>query len=414
MRLTSALRLLCTVAVLTLASANASTINVPAQQPTIQDGINAANNGDTVLVAPGTYTENINFLGKAITVISTGGPKVTVIDGGGFAPVAAFVTNESTSSVLDGFTLQNGVGTFTFQYQGGGVSIDNASPTISHNFIEKNTAGDGGGIGVYFGSPLILWNQVVSNSASFGGGIAIVGASSAQILHNTFSSNTAGAGGAFELFDAGSVFIEDNMILGNSGGQGGGLYIVNEADEIIVQNLIALNTASSGSQVYSLIPESVIGFALINNTIVSAANGSADAAVIADGFNTNAQLINNIILGRGSEAALLCNPIYQDGPPIVHFDDAFSQNGIAYGDSCTGFDGEDGNISATPDFANPVNGDYQLLQSSPAINAGTNSVPHLPKTDLAGNPRIVGTRVDMGAYEYQGTDMVRPMTVGRY
>jgi hypothetical protein len=63
----------------------ASTINVPAQQPTIQDGINAAVNGDTVLVAPGTYTENINFNGKAITVKSSKGAMATIIDGGNAA-----------------------------------------------------------------------------------------------------------------------------------------------------------------------------------------------------------------------------------------------------------------------------------------------------------------------------------------
>jgi hypothetical protein len=58
----------------------ASTINVPADQPTIQSAINAASNGDTVVVAPGTYTENINFLGKAITVESSKGAKVTTIN----------------------------------------------------------------------------------------------------------------------------------------------------------------------------------------------------------------------------------------------------------------------------------------------------------------------------------------------
>ena len=59
-----------------------TTIHVPGDQATIQGAINVANNGDTVLVAPGTYYENINFNGKAITVTSSGGPSVTIIDGG--------------------------------------------------------------------------------------------------------------------------------------------------------------------------------------------------------------------------------------------------------------------------------------------------------------------------------------------
>jgi len=267
--------------------------------------------------------------------------------------------------------------------------------------ITGNSAGDGGGVGVDGGSPVIAWNLVTNNSASWGGGISFVGNSNAQVLHNTISHNTGeSGGGALQLFDAANVFIEDNKVLSNSSGQGGGLYIVNEADEIIVQNLIAYNTASSGSQVYSLIPESTNGFELINNTIASAPAGGADAAVIADGFNTNVLIVNNIIFAPNDAAALLCNPIYQDGPPIVEYDDAFS-HGTSYGDSCAGFSGQNGNISANPRFVNSAKGNYQLREGSPAINAGTNSAPHIPTKDLAGHPRIVGGTIDMGAYEYQ-------------
>jgi hypothetical protein len=388
----------------TVAAAFAATINVPAQQPTIQDGVNAAVNGDTVLVAPGTYIENINFMGKAITVKSSGGQNVTIINGNGLAPVVAFVTGEGPKSVLSGFTLENGVGTFDFGYQGGGISIRAAS-TIRNNIITNCNAndGDGGGIGIYWGSPIVTWNVIKNNSAQFGGGVSVVGSSTAQFLHNTLRNNSAESGAGFELNGASSTLIENNTILSNSAGtgQGGGLYMVNESDEIIVQNVIAQNTAGSGSQIFSQIPLSVTGFLLINNTIASSPTGSADAAVFADGYNTNAQIINNIISAAGSEADLLCNPFYQDGPPIVQYNDAFSATQVSYGDSCAGFAGQHGNISALPQFVNSAKNNYQLLQGSPAINAGTNSAPDIPTKDFASHPRIVGGIIDMGAYEYQ-------------
>ena len=88
----TAYRLFLAVLLLTsaLPAAAGKTIHVPADQPTIQAAINAASNGDTVLVSPGTYFENINFIGKAITVKSASGPAVTIIDGSNSGPVATF------------------------------------------------------------------------------------------------------------------------------------------------------------------------------------------------------------------------------------------------------------------------------------------------------------------------------------
>src|SRR5205814_7634056 len=94
------------------------TINVPAAQPTIQAGINAASNGDTVLVAPGTYYENINFMGKGITVTSSGGPSVTTINGGAAGSVVMFRTNEGRNSVLSGFTITSGDSSYNLQNLG--------------------------------------------------------------------------------------------------------------------------------------------------------------------------------------------------------------------------------------------------------------------------------------------------------
>ena len=77
-----------------VATAQAKTINVPADQKTIQAAINAAADGDTVSVSPGTYVENIDFKGKAIQVVSTQGPSMTTIDGSQAGPTVAFVSGE--------------------------------------------------------------------------------------------------------------------------------------------------------------------------------------------------------------------------------------------------------------------------------------------------------------------------------
>ena len=121
------------LAIAAASAAEAATIRVPADAATIQQAINAAAPGDTVLVAPGTYVENLTFLGKAITVVSEGGP-VTVIDGNGAGSVVAFTSGEPRGAVLRGFTVQCGATSFS----GGGVFIQNSSPTIADNWIVGN------------------------------------------------------------------------------------------------------------------------------------------------------------------------------------------------------------------------------------------------------------------------------------
>ena len=355
------------IALLVCGSAVASTIKVPADQPTIQDGINAAVNGDTVLVAPGTYNENINFNGKAIVVKSSGGPKATIIDGGSLGAVVTFSTGETNGAVLSGFTLQHG---------------------------------SSSGVYMHFASPAVKNNIIANNKGDWGAGMYILGASTAQVLRNTFVGNVASSGGgAIGLFAAGSVRIENNRITKNNGsGQGGAIWMVNEADEIIVQNLMYDDVASSGTEFYSSIPQSTTGYRLINNTIVST-NRNADATVVADGFNTNAEIINNVIVAPGASSALICNPIYFDGPPIVKFNDAWSPRGIWYGGMCAEDGGIKGNISANPDFVSST--DFELKNTSPAVDAGTTSAPDLPKRDFANKPRIEGGTIDMGAYENQ-------------
>ena len=192
----SALFLFCSNIVL------AATIKVPEDQPTIQAGIDAASNGDIVLVADGTYTgegnKNLDFKGKAITVQSQNGAQKCIIDceneGRGFN----FHTEEGTDSVLSGFTIKNG----KVDGYGGAIYCISSSPTLIHCRISHNSCsgqmgwpsqipgGDGGGIYCSSSSPTITSCTISYNSANgassysapcgLGGGIS---------CNNTFVAN---------------------------------------------------------------------------------------------------------------------------------------------------------------------------------------------------------------------------------
>jgi len=124
---------------------------VPDNYTTIQDAIDAASNGDRIVVRPGTYLEGIDFLGKGITVQSESGPEVTTIDRNHGESVVLFSSGEGPDSVLDGFTLTRGGGTYVQYsqwfvgegYVGGGIYCWASSPTIVNNIITENVAGKG-------------------------------------------------------------------------------------------------------------------------------------------------------------------------------------------------------------------------------------------------------------------------------
>lgn len=391
----------------------ATTINVPADQPTIQAGINAAVAGDTVLVAPGTYKENINFMGKAITVASSGGAKVTTIDGGLAASVVTFSSGETTASVLSGFTITNGKASFG----GGGIEISSASPTIVKNVIKKNQACDGDGIEVSFGSPVIRGNQIVGNIQSGcsggtgGGGIEIGGAASAQVIGNLIANNNAGdgiGGGGISLFAAGTPTISNNIFMNNTNSTtGGAISMYNLSDAVVVQNLFIKNSSPQGGGVYYLVPSGANGPTLVNNTFYdNTATTGMGSAVYANDFDVPSHLYNNIVDEVSGQTAVYCGNLNSSTIPVFFNNDVVASGGTNYGGICSDQTGSNGNISADPLFVKaPMN--LQLQAGSPAIDAGTNSAPNLPKKDLAGKPRIVdgngdGSKiVDIGAYEFQ-------------
>ena len=393
----------------------ATTIRVPADQPTIQAGINAASNGDTVLVAPGTYHENINFKGKAITVSSTGRAKVTIIDGGGITSVVTFNSNETATSVLSGFTIQNGNAyNAPAGQEGGGIAVDQASPIIKDNIIQNNFGkSTGGGIDVYFGSPLIEGNIIRNNSqtpllsgGSGGGGLGVGGNGATQIIGNVIEHNTwpTAFGGGLTLFAAGSVLVKNNLFMDNTSADGGNaLYMANTfSGALIVQNVFIGNNSKNGSTVYW----SDSPGAVISNTFADGPSTTPNFSIFSvTGVESYTVIANNVITATDSgTVAFYCTSGDFSSPSNFYNNDVYSKGGSAYGGLCTSQTGSNTNISASPMFLTKSN--VRLQGGSPAIDAGNNSAPDLPSTDFAGNPRIINgndgpsATVDMGAYEF--------------
>ena len=170
-------------------------LNGGADYTDIQSAIDAAADGDTVLVKPGEYviTEPITFGGKAIAVRGEAGAAETVMRMAeepadpDRASVVIFESGETQASVLEGFTLTGGEGTRdpSEQGMGGGVYCDQSSPTLTHCTISGNSAGSGGG-GVYCvenSSPTLTHCTISGNSAYWGGGV-YCGANSSPTLTN--------------------------------------------------------------------------------------------------------------------------------------------------------------------------------------------------------------------------------------
>ena len=272
----------------------------------IQNAINGATHGDTVIVLPGTYYENIFFNGKNIVLTSTDPDSSavvasTIIDGNDSGSVVTFDGSETTSCILAGFKIQNG-----FVLGGGGIDGNNCYAMIQNNTIAGNEAGFGGGL--YACDGTIQNNTISGNKALNGGGLyschgtirnnTISGNSATQsggglyrcfgtIQNNTISGNKALNGGGGLYYCDGTIL--DNTIIGNSVdgyfSDGGGLYYCNGT---IQNNIISGNSAKNGGGLNDC-------FGTIQNNTVT----GNSAGVFGGGlFRCEATIVNCIIWGN--------------------------------------------------------------------------------------------------------------------
>ncbi|MFC1889762.1 right-handed parallel beta-helix repeat-containing protein [Thermodesulfobacteriota bacterium] len=324
-----------------------ATIRVPAEQSTIQAAIELAVDWDLVLVAPGTYDETVDFLGKAIIVRAEEGPVGTIIDGGEGASVVTFANGETLGSVIEGFTITKGSGTpdpygpTTF---GGGIYCLEASPKIIGCVIAGNRAEVGGGIFCESASPSIRRCRISNNDADFGGGIFCQLQASPLIVNCVIDGNEAvDAGGGIGCHMWSDATIVHSTITGNRASAetlgGAGLFVF--FSEVSLTNAIVWgNRGPDRKQIR-------IGFYDMNSTL------TVSHSVVQDGMD-------GVFVYAQSTLEWLC-----------------------------------GNLNRPPIFVG--GGDYRLTPFSPCIDAGT----HAGVTeDFDGFPRPLGDGFDIGAHEF--------------
>ena len=453
-----------------LTSAHAWIIHVPADQPTVQAGIDAAADGDTVLVAENTYYENIRFKGKAITVASyylldgdTSHIAATVLDGSQSShpdsgSVVYFINGEDTTSVLCGFTITGGSGTEIVGYNntqylvGGGICILNDSGgKIIHNnieFNEINAVGKGSiGAGIFAASRIVIKtkatiiadnrihaNSAVSNTGGESGGI-LIGYGEYYVLNNTITHNTVTVSSTYKAV---------------GGGIGYGSFLPTSHKVIIAGNIIAYNELhcayTVGAGIYVLYSEQPGGAIidadpqpLIYNNLITdnyAQNRGGGIGVwtietahqAGDQISPQPAIINNTIvnndaaLGVGiwsnhSHPMVMNSILWNDtaaGSEIILNDseiDVFASN--IRGGEWSGIAA--GNFDIEPDFADPF---FHLSAASSCNGLGWASVTiggtvyYAPEEDFAGGPRpgAADLFVDIGAHESAYPCKVHPLS----
>ncbi|MFC1888795.1 right-handed parallel beta-helix repeat-containing protein [Thermodesulfobacteriota bacterium] len=389
-------------------TAFAATIHVPADQPTIQAGIDAAVDGDLVLVAPGTYQESIDFYGKSIVVQSEGGAGVTSIERGATGgSVVTFLDIEDSEPLLDGFDVRRGHGTYGFgggvycvnsssptirnctitsnmieyEFAGGGIYCEGSSLTVENCTISYNCAGcapesfgEGGGI-YCLESTLSIIDSTISNNDTRGSGGGINCSDSTLTITNcTVEDNLAASGGGIECYNT-SLTMTDSMISSNLAGfWGGGIYCSN-SQATITNSAVLLNEASSTGGIRLSDGSSAI---ITNCTITK-----NDATLTDGGINCSStstfELTNSIAWGNdGFDFFIAEGALWEISHSIVR-------------EWYTCFDC----IDADPLIAG--SGDFHIMEGSPCIDAGIDTGIG---TDIDGDVRPQGDGFDMGADEY--------------
>jgi parallel beta-helix repeat protein/predicted outer membrane repeat protein len=401
---------------------------------TIQHAIDISINGDTIIVANGTYVENVSIHGKnnvlASNFIYTEDSLDilnTIIDGNENLSVITTISCDSTT-VISGLSITNGYG----QTGGGIYCYNNSNPIIKNNVLFDNLATAGSGIGCFNSSPRISFNDIRNNESfwqvGYGGGIScylysnpkisknlirdnvahgpgggIAGGiycgnnSSPEINRNIIINNTANDyGGGIALYYNSHTIIRNNIIQGNSAvgtphsGHGGAIYCSNTSPQISNNSIIGNHATRTGGGISAMYWSAPSELLIINNTIAGNSTDSVGGGIYLHCSGYPPTLKNTIIWAN--IASFEGNQLYLDEcQPLISFCDI--QDSLWPGV---------GNISVEPMFRDTTNGNYHLMAmicgdpyDSPCIDAGDPAVQDIVLDCGWGLGTIIS---DMGAY----------------
>ena len=420
--------------------ARAEVINVPEDYASIQAAIDAASESDEIVVAPGTYYENVYLDGKNV-ILRAENPSAeladpldptlaSIIDGSqpddpDYASCVRFRGTELPECELDGFTLTGGEGTFSSSgwTEGGGVFGGDegqmwvwTQASISDCTIISNHAQYGGGLWQCGG---VISNCHVTNNSTpdvnaNGGGL---GACNGTIVDCTITDNFSDGGGG--LYSCIGLIINCDISGNQADWSGGAMMWCDDCTVVgcnISDNVASLSGYGAGGAVFSQ-RATYTNCTFANNTALSG------GAIYAWQFH-EPTLYNCILWGnlattnQGHQIQLNTSSGSYCTLTIAYSDLEGGQDGVwkAYDEWCI-IDWGDGMIEADPAFADPDAGDFRPAAGSPCIDAADNTrVPGDLTADLDGNPRFVDDPdtpdtgfgdppiVDMGPYEFQSSN----------
>ncbi len=329
---------------------SAEIINIPSDYSTIQAGIDSAQVEDTVLVAPGTYVENIDFHGKKLTVASNflysqdrTDIQNTIIDGNGDSSVVSIENSEPEGTILIGFTIQNGLGTGGWpDVRGGGIHTNgSARPTIKHCIIHSNetTGSSNRGAGIYASSQFthISNCEIYNNTGLYGSGITI------------------GNGAIGTIVDSCSIYNNDSYYA----------LMINYSQFVVINRTIIHNNPQTGIRNYGTDSVTVMHSIIANN---------GDMGITNQANNSQLYLFNSFVgYNQGED-------IDQDTSRTDNWVEAQYSNLIGGTDSLWfGI----GCIDTIPEFADTSSYDFSLLSNSPMIDMGDPSLQNDPDGTIA-------------------------------